>query len=450
MALQFPRRPAFTLIELLVVVSLIIVLATLTVAVANSSLVDSYRIVGGADRLSGWLLQAKQRAVRDRTPVGLRLIPDTSNPNVCFQAQIVEMPTIYAANQNSDINSLPYGAPFVCVRYVNQSVRLPDTSINVALNQESVVDAGVFLYWPNALAGYPTLTVGVDIQQGDLIRLGELNSVHRISTITAITTPTFYTNFGKPALPAGQWYKLVLANSNLTMMAGQQFPSSPPFPTNLLPTGFAYSSSTTNLNVAGTVQSYPTGYPALGGATYYQSPYFGLYRGSRPILGEPLLEMPMYMGIDVFPGQDLPPAGLANNLLAPSLNVPVSPAGAIEVMFNPNGSVMFTNGGQIVFWIRDVRNSNGNEPLALTASPIAPNANVPAISDYFINRDQLMNSGEHVLVSINAKTGAIGTYPVYPPDQNGRYDGRPISISGGDGGLQGPYKYALKASNTGL
>ena len=54
------------------VVGLIIVLATLVVGVANSSLVDSYKVVGSADRLSGWLLQAKARALRDRVPVGLR------------------------------------------------------------------------------------------------------------------------------------------------------------------------------------------------------------------------------------------------------------------------------------------------------------------------------------------------------------------------------------------
>ncbi len=47
-------------------------------------------------------------------------------------------------------------------------------------------------------------------------------------------------------------------------------------------------------------------------------------------------------------------------------------------------------------------------------------------------------------------TGAIATYPIYPPDTSGRYDGRALSNPAGDGSRNGPYKYALKASNTGL
>lgn len=63
-------RPGFTLIELLVVISIILVLGAMVMAVSLRS-TDKPR--DGADRLQGWLLMAKQWALRDQAPRGLRL-----------------------------------------------------------------------------------------------------------------------------------------------------------------------------------------------------------------------------------------------------------------------------------------------------------------------------------------------------------------------------------------
>src|SRR4051812_15075865 len=73
------RRPiGFTLIELLVVISILLVLLTLVVAFAPH-LRERQRVTKGADLLQQWLLTAKRRAVRERTPCGVRLVPvDTS------------------------------------------------------------------------------------------------------------------------------------------------------------------------------------------------------------------------------------------------------------------------------------------------------------------------------------------------------------------------------------
>jgi hypothetical protein len=120
-------------------------------------------------------------------------------------------------------------------------------------------------------------------------------------------------------------------------------------------------------------------------------------------------------------------------LLPLSQNIPVN----LEIVFNPNGSVMYTDQNPIVLWLRDTRNGGGQEPLLVT------NVNVPAPGVVEVDRARLMNAGEHVLVSINTKTGAIGTFPIYPPDQTQRYQPS-------EGGRNGPYRYALKAANTGL
>jgi prepilin-type N-terminal cleavage/methylation domain-containing protein len=62
----------FTLVELLVVIALIAILASLTVAFLPNA-VNSERESRAATLLQGWLNVAKQRAVRDQAPRGLRL-----------------------------------------------------------------------------------------------------------------------------------------------------------------------------------------------------------------------------------------------------------------------------------------------------------------------------------------------------------------------------------------
>ena len=398
MKLHLPRRPAFTLVELMVVVGLIIVLATLVVGVANSSLVDSYKVVGSADRLSGWLLQAKARALRDRVPVGLRLIRAEDNPSYVRQAQLVELPALYAPNQDSNANTIAPGAPFVAVRYSTNTVG--DLIQDFA---GAPHEAGVYLFWPNNVSPYPSFTPGTDLNVGDLLRLNELGSTHRISAINILpTAPTWF-----PTVPAGVIYRLTLAISPVDLPTGELYPSSPPYPANLLPQGVANVSPAVT---AGSVQNYPTGYPAIGGANYYQSRYFGLFRASRPILGEPLLQLPANMAIDL----SQPAAITTPGERALSQNVPVNPQGEIEIVFNPNGSVLQTEAGIIGLWLRDTRYSAGQSPLYVTG--VAPNAANPAFTDVFVDRKRLMDAGEHVLVTVYTRTGSIATYPIFPPD----------------------------------
>jgi type II secretory pathway pseudopilin PulG len=80
------RRAGVTLIELLVVVGIMTTLATLIVAVAPR-FGERQRATRGASALQSWLNLAKQRALRDRRPVGIR-IP--------FMPQDPTLPTGYA------------------------------------------------------------------------------------------------------------------------------------------------------------------------------------------------------------------------------------------------------------------------------------------------------------------------------------------------------------------
>jgi prepilin-type N-terminal cleavage/methylation domain-containing protein len=68
-------RPGFTLVEMLVAIAIITVIATLGVAVIPVIQTRAKASRGG-DLLQGWFLEAKQMALRDRAPRGVRLFVD--------------------------------------------------------------------------------------------------------------------------------------------------------------------------------------------------------------------------------------------------------------------------------------------------------------------------------------------------------------------------------------
>jgi prepilin-type N-terminal cleavage/methylation domain-containing protein len=114
------RRPGFTLVELLVVVSIILALTAL-VLLFGPRLNDDAKVSRASDRLQGWLLVAKQRAVRDRAPRGLRLIYDTTKPPPSVtQLQYVEQPDPITSTYGGTLTVppwTPYAAPPNNVNY---------------------------------------------------------------------------------------------------------------------------------------------------------------------------------------------------------------------------------------------------------------------------------------------------------------------------------------------
>lgn len=96
---RYNRRPAFTLIEILVVLALIGVLAGLAIYFVPS-FQTSERAARGGTNLQGWLNSARQRALRDQAPRGVRILFEnidvTTNPaDKIIQAtkcQFIEQP----------------------------------------------------------------------------------------------------------------------------------------------------------------------------------------------------------------------------------------------------------------------------------------------------------------------------------------------------------------------
>ena len=97
-------RPAFTLIELLVVMALMAVMAGFAILFFPNA-ASSAREARAATNLQGWLNIAKQRAMRDQAPRGLRLwvtsttVNGVTIPNVVTDCQYIEQPDDFSGGR---------------------------------------------------------------------------------------------------------------------------------------------------------------------------------------------------------------------------------------------------------------------------------------------------------------------------------------------------------------
>jgi prepilin-type N-terminal cleavage/methylation domain-containing protein len=98
-------REAFTLIEMIVVIGIMLTLATMTVAFLPK--VNNYqKVQQAASRVQGWLLTAKQRALRDRQPRGVRIIPDPVDSTISRSLQYIEQPDDFTGGTLTAADSL--------------------------------------------------------------------------------------------------------------------------------------------------------------------------------------------------------------------------------------------------------------------------------------------------------------------------------------------------------
>jgi prepilin-type N-terminal cleavage/methylation domain-containing protein len=138
-------RGGFTLIELLVVISIIVVLASLTLLIAPR-VSDSQKSALGGSKLQGWIAIAKQRAYRDKIVSGVRLIPDPTNPLLVRQLEYIEQPDDFRGGVLNG-NPLPLGniigqtvdiTGVAVIGYVDIGDYLEVTALNEGVNHRIV------------------------------------------------------------------------------------------------------------------------------------------------------------------------------------------------------------------------------------------------------------------------------------------------------------------------
>jgi prepilin-type N-terminal cleavage/methylation domain-containing protein len=328
------HRHGFTLIELLVVISFLVVLATLTVAVLPR-LQERARASRGGDLLHGWFLEAKQMALRDRGPRGLRLLVqvDPQYGLVVRQAQYIQQPDNFTGGV------LVFDTPGTPTAMQNKA-----TIIGVALD-------GGFPQPPT----YPPDLLQYPVQPGDYLQV-QGGQAHLITHVY-------------PPNPVAGTPGYVLTATTLWD------------PVNLPPA------------------------PATATPPYSTAEY-QIIRQPRPITGEPVLDLPNDVVIDMNP----PP----NQHSVPDGTVAVTTLSGLsyDILFTPSGTVTGAIGestGKIILWVRDP----GQDP------------------------DQ---PGDQPLIVIFCRTGRSGGYPVnfnpalYPTGNPGAF----------------PYYYVLDPRATGF
>jgi prepilin-type N-terminal cleavage/methylation domain-containing protein len=341
-------RPAFTLVELMVVIVIIAALAGLAVLLVPQ-LQDSQRVAKGADTVQGALFMAKQMALRDQQPRGVRLVVNPAD-GLVHSLQFIEQPPYYAptgsflmgvqltADPSNPNNFLALTGYFNGPPPPNN---LDFFAGNPGNNNQSI--------WP--------------VQPGDYLELIGYNKPDALYLITGVQASGFN--------GAGKGDSLTLATS---------------LPTNMLPTP---------LN-AGTAQYQSFQYVTLpnGTSLAWRGLPYRIVRGPRAMLGSQPINLPADVVVDV-------PAA-TKHALGTNCGSQVqadSQTNQVDIMFDSSGKVLRTAGqnGKVILWVYDPTGNPaaGDQTLVtvytrtgtIASHPVNVNSNVGGGDPYWFVKD---------------------------------------------------------------
>lgn len=307
------RRRGVTLIELLIVLAIIGAIATLVIAAAPR-FGERHRSTRGAGMLQSWLNLAKQRAIRDQRPVGVRIPPIAG---------------VY-------VSELHY-------------IEAPDEGVG------------------------GTVTVPFPVTGTTPPKYDEI----------AFTTSVFF----DPADPAA----LLLPGDVVT------FPDRPMAlyqPRRIIGVGNAVANSGQYTYKILLEQPLP--------AARFTTLTHVFRRRARPIVGEPVLQFPKDIAIDVDREQPLPLGVMPSwyRMFPPMANTGGS--NPFDILFSPSGQVIGYEGNlgsRICLWVRDVT-LNTTGPNVLND----PNRTDPTV----------LPPGESTLIVVHTRTGHVTAHPIDP------------------------------------
>ncbi len=377
-------RSAFTLVELIVAMAIIATLAALAVLIFPR-LQDSQRVIKGADQLQGTFFIARNMAIRDQLPRGVRLLPvvDTDGLVRVHSLQYIEQPAYFlppAGSQLYGVPSQPSGFPMF--GWSNTPTQPISFNFNVGLFSNVDFYGGYGpgnLLNPNAPAAPPLWSNQAQwpVQPGDYLDLMGSNKPDGLYKIFSVNPST-----ANNAI-----------SDNLTLLSplGAQ-PGSVPMP---IPGNLLVSPQWVNDNrLAYFVSNPPASYPAPSPAPPVVDPVprlsYRILRGPRPMIGQQPINLPSDVVIDI--------PGYANMPHPPQSSVAVptdSQTGQLDILFAPSGKVLRDAGttGKVVFWVWD---STGN-PMAQeqtlvviytrTGMVASQPVNVGGVDPYFYIKD---------------------------------------------------------------
>lgn len=222
------RRSGFTLVELLVVIALIAVIASLGLLMFPGYS-EREQVASGASRLQGAFNAAKTRALLDRAPRGVRLLPD-EDPSVATlfytQIQFLEQPEDFG-----DTNSFVTSPDGQTLNFINADLSGGDTTGNPS-------------NWP--------------VQNRDYIQIGGSGLMHQLINVGAnsalllptsnlpskITTPATFRIVRQPRVQADETLRMP-ANVGIDMNASRDIPFTAGQPLDIMfaPSGAVYNNA---------------------------------------------------------------------------------------------------------------------------------------------------------------------------------------------------------------
>jgi prepilin-type N-terminal cleavage/methylation domain-containing protein len=335
---RLPRR-AFTLIELLVAMGVIVLLASISVMVIGN-VNDNDRTVDGASLVRQYLMIAKSRAARDQAPRGVRFVVSVDPDNVAkntntqwvTELQYIEKASVYIPQPvNPTIGPTDPNAPKVSF-YYNTSGTFQLGSVDVRIQNLNASDAALIV--PNCLISLFNLGFSARVQ--------------------APPSPVIVPN------PDPTWNPSGVPGSFDVVVSLDATPDGP-------------------IGAGGVAP----GTPRIATYTSFQ---FGITTPARPLLGEPAVQLPRNICVDLM-SSSLNGTSTATGLFTGTdFDIVFLPDGQLD----PNCSAGATN--QLFLWIRDYTKNGGN-PAAYPGAVYS-------------------QGGEQQIASLKAKTGSLGTFPV--------------------------------------
>jgi prepilin-type N-terminal cleavage/methylation domain-containing protein len=344
------RRGA-TLVELLVVMAILTALAGLALLIAPD-VVNSDRTLSGTAEVQATLKVSQGMAANAKLPRGVRLVAP-ANGSIVTELQLLEMPPVMVANP-TPLNTLNAALePRVRLEYTPYN----GTDRDPARPNDPPPPAGTIR---SRVCEFRSLT---------------LDQANQITGNCTLALPTL-----------GVWAKIKAVEATPREV----------------PAGSGQYDKQVELEV------YPDAH--MGANLTFLTYHFGVYLEPRPLLGEPTIQLPRNVGVDLAVSS---PGGVAGQ--------------NYDIMFAPSGQLLTTGGqsrGQVFLWVRDFT----KQPDMLPTSFGPPLTYDPM---------KFRRGGEQQIVGI--RSASVGTAPVMWPDMTtGQYQ----QIAGQE--VQDPFTLARK------
>ena len=304
------RRAGFTLVELLVAMAVIVVLATITIAVVPSA-IEQDRTTDAAATIRQHLMIAKARATRENNGRGIRFILDGGS---------------------ADPVRISAGAPLAPGGFLSTEMQYIEAAPTLVPNPLGLTRPTVTT--PTLQVGDPFVTFDVKNKQYKMWNVMKGSEVYQVmrNDLGARWYPKLYCpELGPDAFGRTQRFEITdMQPPDATAPADQ----------------YVWDLSL----------DYDP-YTLLGAGDTQVSYRFAIEPRSRPLLGEPNIPLPKNVCVDLNAGVSSP--GARQN----GAGLPID----FEVMFAPNGQVIDPySSGMIYLWVRDYTKLPDMRPATVT------------------------------------------------------------------------------------